>query len=129
MTQERGQVAVETVAMILLVVFTIGLMWQAILVGYTVMLASRAADQAARETATQMPTPGAQNLGVDEGMDSLPGTWRSGADIDITTSSDIDIIATNGVWARADVSLQIPLIVPGWQGFPISVSASSEARP
>lgn len=104
--------------MLFLVVFTIGFMWQAILVGYTALLASRAADHAARETAIHLPGSQAQSQGIAEGEDTLPSAWQSGASVSVTT---------NGTYARANVSLQVPLLVPGWQNLPMSVSGSAGA--
>jgi hypothetical protein len=83
-------------------------------------LASRAANQSARETAVRIPDAEAANRGEDLAHDDLPGAWRGG--------SDIDVLVEDGQ-AQSHVRLRVPLILPGWASFPMTVTASSAARP
>ncbi|MER7398011.1 TadE/TadG family type IV pilus assembly protein, partial [Streptomyces sp. NPDC000151] len=53
MRQDRGQVAVEFLGMLPLILVTLVLLWQCALVGFTYTLAGNAADQAARAGASR----------------------------------------------------------------------------
>lgn len=116
----KGQAAVELMGMAVIIVVSVMMLWQCALIGYTMFLASRAADTAAREAAVRTPDVDASARGEAAGRDGLQGAWRDGAEIDVTIHDDR---------AEADASLQVPLILPGWTSLPLTVTASSAATP
>ncbi|MBN0045307.1 pilus assembly protein [Streptomyces actuosus] len=114
---DRGQVTVEFLGMVPLIVVTLVLLWQFVLLGYTYTLAGNAADEAVR--AATAAEPGARD-GVCEraGLDTLSGAWRGDADVTCTTG---------GGYVRASVSLGVPVLFPGVIGFPFRVHGSAGA--
>ncbi|CAM5396645.1 septum formation initiator [Streptomyces tanashiensis] len=112
---DRGQVAVEFLGMVPLILLTLALLWQVVLVGYTYTLAGNAADEAARAYA----------VGDDCGEAAkrhLDGAWASGAR---------PSCSTDGGLVTAVVEIQVPVLVPGFGGlFPVvgRAGAVSEER-
>ncbi|MEX0168600.1 TadE/TadG family type IV pilus assembly protein [Streptomyces sp. LMG1-1-1.1] len=97
---DRGQVAVEFLGMVPLILLTLALLWQIVLVGYTYTLAGNAADEAARAAA----------VGDDCGeaaLRHLDGAWKSGARPSCTTGDGM---------VTAVVEIQVPVLVPGVGG-------------
>ncbi|MEU4061479.1 TadE/TadG family type IV pilus assembly protein [Streptomyces wedmorensis] len=97
---DRGQVAVEFLGMVPLILLTLALLWQVVLVGYTYTLAGNAADEAARAAA----------VGDDCGeaaLRHLDGAWASGA---TPSCSEGDGMVT------AVVEIKVPVLVPGVGG-------------
>ncbi|WP_225799409.1 TadE/TadG family type IV pilus assembly protein [Streptomyces sp. NK15101] len=98
---DRGQVAVEFLGMVPLILLTLALLWQVVLVGYTYTLAGNAADEAARACA----------VGDDHheaALRHLDGAWRAGAQVSGCPSG--------GGVATVVVSVQVPALVPGVGG-------------
>ncbi|MFC9591816.1 TadE/TadG family type IV pilus assembly protein [Streptomyces sp. NPDC056944] len=100
---DRGQVAVEFLGMVPLILLTLALLWQVVLVGYTYTLAGNAADEAARACAVGDDGPGAARRHID-------GAWSvSGGDCE----------PGDGM-VRVRVEVQVPALVPGFGGlFPV----------
>ncbi|MFD3332638.1 TadE/TadG family type IV pilus assembly protein [Streptomyces sp. NPDC058700] len=99
-TDDRGQVAVEFLGMVPIILLTLVLLWQVVLVGYTYTLAGNAADEAARAAA----------VGDDCGeaaMRHLDGPWRSGAE---------PVCSEGGGVVTAVVTIRVPVLVPGVGG-------------
>jgi hypothetical protein len=120
--RDRGQVTIEFLGMTPTIIVTLIALWQAVLVGYTYILAGNAADEAVRQgTAAE---PGVR-LGVCEraGKDKLSDAWRSGAEVNCGGSG----------YVTADVGLEVPVLFPGTLSFGFTVhghaGAVEEAKP
>ncbi|WP_318208963.1 MULTISPECIES: TadE/TadG family type IV pilus assembly protein [unclassified Streptomyces] len=101
---DRGQVAVEFLGMVPLILLTLALLWQIVLVGYTYTLAGNAADEAARACAVGDDGPAAAGRHID-------GAWsvRGG-----------DCGDVSGGMVHVRVSVEVPVLVPGMGGlFPV----------
>ncbi|MGW7429578.1 TadE/TadG family type IV pilus assembly protein [Streptomyces sp. NPDC054861] len=109
---DRGQVAVEFLGMVPLILLTLVLLWQCVLVGYTFTLAGNAADEAAREAAVDGDCAGAARRHLD-------GAWASGASVDCGPSG--------GGMVRAEVGLRVPVLFPGAISFPFTVTGEAGA--
>lgn len=108
---DRGQVAVEFLGMVPLIVLTLVLLWQCVLVGYTFTLAGNAADEAARAAA----------VGDDCGAAArrhLDGAWARGASASCGREGDL---------VHAEVELQVPVLFPGAISFPFDVTGEAGA--
>ncbi|MEV8589975.1 TadE/TadG family type IV pilus assembly protein [Streptomyces sp. NPDC051180] len=107
---DRGQVAVEFVGMVPLILLTLALLWQVVLVGYTYTLAGNAADEAARAAA----------VGDDcseAALRHLDGAWRSGAR---------PACSSGGGMVTAVVTIDVPVLFPGVGGlFPVKATAAA----
>lgn len=90
---DRGQVAVEFLGMVPLILLTLALLWQVVLVGYTYSLAGNAADEGARAAA------------VDGDCE---GAWAAGASPDCGSPS--------GGMVTVVVRIEVPVLVPGVGG-------------
>ncbi|MFI8518502.1 TadE/TadG family type IV pilus assembly protein [Streptomyces sp. NPDC085481] len=108
---DRGQVAVEFVGMLPLILLTLVLLWQCVLIGYTYTLAGNAADEAARAGA----------VGDDcqeAGLRNVEGAWARGASVSCPES---------GGMVRATVTLYVPVLFPGAISFPFGVTGEAGA--
>lgn len=108
---DSGQVAVEFVGMLPLILLTLVLLWQCVLIGYTYTLAGNAADEAARAGA----------VGDDCGEAArrhLDGAWASGASVSCPESGGL---------VRATVTLRVPVLFPGTVSFPFDVTGEAAA--
>ncbi|MFF9848919.1 TadE/TadG family type IV pilus assembly protein [Streptomyces litmocidini] len=106
---DRGQVAVEFLGMVPLILLTMALLWQVVLVGYTYTLAGNAADEGARAQAVGDDCEGAARRHLD-------GAWRA----EVSCSSPGDGMA------YAEVDLWVPVLVPGTGGlFPVRGEAGA----
>lgn len=107
---DRGQVAVEFLGMVPLILLTLALLWQVVLVGYTYTLAGNAADEAAR----------AEAVGDDCGeaaLRHLDGAWKSGAR---------PVCSSGGGVSTAVVEIRVPVLFPGIGGlFPVEAKAAA----
>ncbi|SDM94679.1 TadE-like protein [Streptomyces sp. cf386] len=111
---DKGQVTVEFLGMMPLIIITLVLLWQFVLVGYTFSLAGNAADEAARAaTASE-----GQAACEEAGLQHLPGAWEGGASVECGVS---------GGYVTADVSLEVPVLFPGAIGFPFTVEGHAGA--
>ncbi|MFE5616009.1 TadE/TadG family type IV pilus assembly protein [Streptomyces sp. NPDC056470] len=106
---DRGQVAVEFLGMVPLILLTLVLLWQCVLVGYTFTLAGNAADEAARVCAVD------GDYG-EAGRRHVGDSWS--ADVDCDASGDL---------AHATVKLKVPVLFPGAIDFPFSVTSEAGA--
>ncbi|WP_329282518.1 TadE/TadG family type IV pilus assembly protein [Streptomyces sp. NBC_00691] len=106
---DRGQVAVEFLGMVPLILLTLALLWQIVLVGYTYTLAGNAADEAARACA--VGDDGAAAAGRHIG-----GAWSvSGGACDVS-----------GGMVHVEISVEVPVLVPGLGGlFPVMGKAGA----
>ncbi|AWN29249.1 TadE/TadG family type IV pilus assembly protein [Streptomyces sp. NEAU-S7GS2] len=113
---DRGQVAVEFMGLLPLILLVLALLWQLVLVGYTYSLAAHSADRGARAaTATEGGGAGACRTAVE---DELPGSWRAGASTSCGTES--------GLW-KATVRIKVPVLFPGAGSYPWTVTGSAGA--
>ncbi|MBZ4020718.1 TadE family protein [Streptomyces purpurogeneiscleroticus] len=113
MREDRGQVAVEFLGMLPLIVTTLVLLWQCALVGFTYTLAGNAADRAAR--AGSSGGPGACERG---GTEDLGASWRAGAAVSCTPAPGL---------VKAEVALKVPVLFPGSLSFPFRVTGEAAA--
>ncbi|MDK1343351.1 pilus assembly protein [Streptomyces sp. 378] len=120
--RDRGQVTIEFLGMTPTIIVTLIALWQAVLVGYTFILAGNAADEAVRQaTAAE---PGARQGACEEaGLRHLSEAWRSGATVTCGGSG----------YVTADVRLEVPILFPGTLSFGFTVrghaGAVEEAKP
>ncbi|MFC8172975.1 TadE/TadG family type IV pilus assembly protein [Streptomyces sp. NPDC057242] len=98
---DRGQVAVEFLGMVPLILLTLALLWQVVLVGYTYSLAGNAADEGARAAAVGGDCEGAV-------MRHLDGAWAAGASPNCGSPS--------GGMVTVVVRIEVPVLVPGVGG-------------
>ncbi|MEU6327476.1 TadE/TadG family type IV pilus assembly protein [Streptomyces sp. NPDC047049] len=113
---DRGQVAVEFLGMLPLILLVLALLWQLVLVGYAFSLAAHSADRGARAgTATEGGGAGACQAAAEH---ELPGSWRGGAGISCRPEA--------GVW-KARVQIRVPVLFPGAGSFPWSAKGSAGA--
>ncbi|MFK0291568.1 TadE family protein [Streptomyces sp. NPDC090442] len=114
--RDRGQVTVEFLGLLPLILGVLVLLWQCALVGYTYVLAAHAADRGARAaTATEAGGPGACTTAVTR---QLPRAWHDGASTACTTEA--------GLW-KATVHLRVPVLFPGAGAFPWTVTGTAGA--
>lgn len=111
---DRGQVTVEFLGMMPLILLTLVLVWQFVLLGYTYTLAGNAADEAARAGAASAGQAGCQEAGLRH----LPDAWEGGASVECGVS---------GGYVTADVHLEVPVLFPGSIGFPFTVDGHAGA--
>ncbi|WKX72295.1 TadE/TadG family type IV pilus assembly protein [Streptomyces sp. XD-27] len=111
---DRGQVTVEFVGMLPLILTVLALVWQFVLVGYTFSLAGHAADRGARAGA-------AADGGAAEcqaaATEDLPSAWHGTASCGPSGA---------GLW-KAKVTVKVPVLVPGAVDFPWSVTGTAGA--
>ncbi|MCD9142672.1 AAA family ATPase [Streptomyces albireticuli] len=107
---DRGQVAVEFLGLLPLVLVVLAVVWQCVLIGYTYSLAGDAADKGARAGA-------AGGDCVSAARADVPGAWGDGG---------IGCGAEGGVY-RARVSLPVPVLFPGAADWPWTVEGSAGA--
>ncbi|MEU3427022.1 TadE/TadG family type IV pilus assembly protein [Streptomyces gardneri] len=98
---DRGQVAIEFLGMVPLILLTLALLWQVVLVGYTYTLAANAADEGARACAVG----GDYN---EAALRHLDGAWRDGAAVGGCSPS--------GGMANLTVVVSVPVLFPGVGG-------------
>ncbi|WP_306326700.1 TadE/TadG family type IV pilus assembly protein [Streptomyces venezuelae] len=97
---DAGQVAVEFLGMVPVILLTLALLWQVVLVGYTYTLAGNAADEAARACAVGDDGPAAARRHVD-------GAWSaSGGDCGGPSDGITTVV----------VKIEVPVLVPGVGG-------------
>lgn len=113
---DRGQVSVEFLGLLPLILLVLVLLWQFVLVGYTYSLAAHSADRGARAaTATEDGGAGACRAAAE---DQLPSSWRGGASTTCGTEA--------GLW-KATVRIKVPVLFPGAGNFPWTVTGSAGA--
>ncbi|MCX5392899.1 TadE/TadG family type IV pilus assembly protein [Streptomyces sp. NPDC006482] len=108
---DSGQVAIEFLGMVPLILLTLALLWQVVLVGYTYTLAANAADEGARACAVDGDYS-------EAALRHLDGAWRGGTTVGGCSPS--------GGMATLTVTVQVPAIAPGTFGlFPVSATAGA----
>ncbi|RLU80848.1 septum formation initiator [Streptomyces griseocarneus] len=107
---DRGQVAVEFLGILPLILVVLAVVWQCVLIGYTYSLAGDAADKGARAGAAGADCAAAARA-------DLPGAWGD---------TDIGCGPEAGVY-RANVSLSVPVLFPGAINWPWQVNGSAGA--
>ncbi|MET9865904.1 pilus assembly protein [Streptomyces sp. NPDC006386] len=114
--RDRGQVTIEFLCMTPTIIVTLIALWQAVLVGYTFILAGNAADEAVR--AGTAAEPGARQAACEEaGLRHLSEAWRSGATVTCGGSG----------YVTARVRLEVPVLFPGALSFPYAVRGHAGA--
>ncbi|WP_240138779.1 pilus assembly protein [Streptomyces sp. MUM 178J] len=111
---DRGQSVIEFTGMVPIILVTLAVLWQSALVGYTLVLAGNAADQAVR--AGTVAEGGAHAACERAGGEHIPGAWSY--DIDCGRQGDV-------FTARAD--LRVPLLFPGAFNLPVTVPGRAAA--
>jgi hypothetical protein len=114
---DSGQVAVEFLGMAPTIIITLVLLWQCVLLGYTYTLAGNAADEAVR--AGTAATGDAVAACRQAGTKDLPSGWRGDAEITCGGSGS--------GYFTADVSLKVPVLLPGTIGFPVTIHGHAGA--
>ncbi|MFJ5936116.1 TadE/TadG family type IV pilus assembly protein [Streptomyces sp. NPDC093071] len=106
---DKGQVAVEFLGMVPLILLTLALLWQVVLVGYTYSLAGNAADEGARACAVDDDWGAAARRHID-------GAWNV---------SEVSCTPSGGMVA-VRVQVDVPALVPGLGGlFPVTAEAGA----
>ncbi|MCX4527781.1 MULTISPECIES: TadE/TadG family type IV pilus assembly protein [unclassified Streptomyces] len=95
--EDGGQVAIEFVGMLPLILLLVAAVWECVLIGYAFSLAGNAADEAARAGAVK----GAAACEAAAGR-HIGGAWGAEA-----------ACGTSGELYTATVTLQVPVLVPG----------------
>lgn len=97
---EHGSFAAEFVALILPIAAVLLAAWQFVLAGYTVVLANRAADDAARVLALQ----GRDQEAIEEAAGgNLHGHWLRHLHVEELDDDDVEV----------EVTIPVPLLIPG----------------
>ncbi|MFI8273713.1 TadE/TadG family type IV pilus assembly protein [Streptomyces sp. NPDC085929] len=94
---DRGQVAIEFVGMVPLILLLVAAVWECVLIGYAFSLAGNAADEAARVGAVH--GDGACDAAARR---HVGGAWNMG--VDCRESGDV---------YKATVRLNLPVLFPG----------------
>ncbi|MET9473326.1 TadE/TadG family type IV pilus assembly protein [Streptomyces sp. NPDC002917] len=112
--RDRGQTAIEFVGVTPLIILLLIALWQCALIGYTFSLASNAADEAARAGtgAEFLPTLACKRAARED----LPDAWES--------KSRTHCRATPTLY-RAEVSLKVPVLVPGVLNWPMTITGEA----
>ncbi|MFF2959338.1 TadE family protein [Streptomyces sp. NPDC057963] len=115
--RDRGQTAIEFLGVTPLIILLAVALWQCALIGYTFSLAGNAADEAAHQGAiTEGSRKGACRDAADR---ELPKAWRRAMK---TTKCS----ASGGLY-KAEVRLQVPVLVPGVLNWPFGVEGNAAA--
>ncbi|MFI8386205.1 TadE/TadG family type IV pilus assembly protein [Streptomyces sp. NPDC085540] len=94
---DRGQVAIEFVGTVPLILLLVAAVWECVLIGYAFSLAGNAADEAARAGAVRGDGACAAAAG-----EHIASTWKMTSDC-----------GASGDLYKATVTLQIPVFFPG----------------
>ncbi|MEH0585905.1 pilus assembly protein [Streptomyces sp. B21-106] len=115
LTGDRGQVTVEFLGMLPTIIVTLVVVWQFVLLGYTYTLAGNAADEAVRRARRRIRGRGRRPASRRAGQ--AGGPWQSGAEVSCGGSG----------FVTAEVTLHVPVLVPGLIDFPFPVRAHAGA--
>lgn len=116
---DDGQVSVEFIGMLPIILATLVVLWQCALFGYTYTLAGNAADKAARQATsanTWKETP--DEACERAGKHNLEKAWRDSAKVDCWTDPGL---------VKSKVELKVPVLFPGLVDFPFSVTGEAAA--
>ncbi|TQK52180.1 TadE-like protein [Streptomyces sp. SLBN-118] len=119
--RDRGQIAVEFVGMLPVILLTCVLLWQAVLFGYAYTLAGNGADRAAHDAAVSYLRP-EQDARCQEGA-------RLGvADPDFDFGADcIPDLGHNSM--RASVGVKVPVLIPGLTDYSFGTVTGKASSP
>lgn len=117
--RERGQVSIEFVGVLPLILLVLVLLWQFVLVGYTFTLAGDAADRGARK-ATATNAWNRQAECEQTAVENLPAAWRTSAQINCSASNRPGVVAVT-------VNLKVPVLFPGGADFPMQITGKAGA--
>ncbi|MEU3774879.1 TadE/TadG family type IV pilus assembly protein [Streptomyces sp. NPDC032472] len=107
---DRGQVALEFVGMVPLILLLIAAVWECVLIGYAFSLAGNAADEAARAGAVK-----GDGACASAAAKHIGGAWTMSADC-----------GEAGSLYKATVKLNVPVFYPGLDiGVPITGTAGA----
>lgn len=115
---DRGQVAVEFLGTVPLILLTLVLLWQFVLVGYTFTLAGNAASAAAREAAVADTWT---NSCANAAKEDLPSAWRGSAAV------RCDVPDGRPGIVSSEVDLKVPVLFPGFADFPFTITGEAGA--
>ncbi|MFE6780148.1 CpaE family protein [Streptomyces sp. NPDC057702] len=113
---DRGQVTVEFLGMVPLILIVLAVLWQCALIGYTYSLAGNSADRGARAAAAR--ESGGAGACQQAALRDLPGSWRASASVACPTSGGL---------VRATVKIKVPVLFPGAGDFPWTVTGTAGA--
>ncbi|WP_335939188.1 TadE family protein [Streptomyces sp. PTD5-9] len=109
--RDRGQTAIEFLGVFPLIILLAVALWQCALIGYTFSLAGNAADRAAHRGAV---TEGPRLRECREAaVEHLPKAWKK-------SMLPTDCRSSAGMY-KAEVRLQVPVLVPGVWNWPFRV--------
>ncbi|MFE4333387.1 TadE family protein [Streptomyces sp. NPDC056831] len=113
--RDRGQTAIEFLGVTPLIILLAVALWQCALIGYTFSLAGNAADKAAHQGAIT------EGLRVQEcrqaAKEHLPKAWRK-------SMKQTTCRSRSGMY-KAEVKLQVPVLVPGVLNWPFRVEGNA----
>jgi pilus assembly protein CpaE len=112
---DRGQVSIEFLGILPMILIVLVILWQLALFGYTYTLAGNSADEAARKAAVTQAGEHQQAC-EDAAGDKLPRVWRAGASTTCTTRAGV---------VRATVRIEVPVLFPGFVNFPFTVTGEA----
>ncbi|MER0243010.1 TadE/TadG family type IV pilus assembly protein, partial [Streptomyces sp. HSW2009] len=113
---DRGQVTVEFLGMVPVILIVLAVLWQCVLVGYTYSLAGNSADRGARAAAASDTGGGAAC--EEAALRDLPSAWRGDASVSCPTAGGV---------VRATVRIKVPVLFPGAGNFPWTVTGTAGA--
>ncbi|MGK5547286.1 TadE/TadG family type IV pilus assembly protein [Streptomyces sp. URMC 127] len=110
---DRGQVAVEFLGVLPLILLLLILLWECVLAGYTYTQAGHAADRGAHQGA--IASEGTRETACRGAvLGGLEPSWRDGAGI--RCRDDVG----SGLY-EAEVELEVPVLFPGLASFPVPI--------
>ena len=98
MHRDRGSLTVDFVGTVWIVGVAIMVLWQMLLIGYVAVSSETAARAASREASLSEPADG-----EEAGLESIAPWLREGAEATVDPDG-----------TRADVTVQIPVLLPGF---------------
>ncbi|WP_217197270.1 AAA family ATPase [Streptomyces buecherae] len=113
---DRGQVTVEFLGMVPVILIVLAVLWQCALIGYTYSLAGNSADRGARAAAAR--DTGGAGACQEAALRDLPDAWRESAAVACPTSGGL---------VRATVRIKVPVLFPGAGDFPWTVTGTAGA--
>ncbi|MFF8815194.1 AAA family ATPase [Streptomyces pactum] len=114
---DRGQVTVEFLGVLPMVLGVLVVLWQCVLTGYTYSLAGDSADRGARAGAAARGGGGAAACAA-AALEELPAAWRE--------NTTVDCGRDGGLW-RATVRVRVPAVFPGAAHLPWTVTGTAGA--
>ncbi|MFF8712118.1 TadE family protein [Streptomyces sp. NPDC015184] len=112
--RDRGQTAIEFLGVTPLIILLMIALWQCALIGYTFSLAGNSADKAAHAGAIAQSMRG--QACRDAAKENLPDAWED--------EMKNPRCRTSGGMYKAEVKLQVPILVPGVLNWPFQVKGN-----